>query len=186
MWRGTEGNVLTLAAELLLVAVLPALLVGAAAWDLMSFTIPNIVPAALVLFFFVFAALVFLSGQDVGLALNVLGWHVAAGFAALVAGMALFAAGYVGGGDAKLYAAASLWLGWDMFFEYTLFASLLGGALTLALLALRRVPLPAMLHGQAWLLKLADRHSGVPYGIALATAALVILPDSGLFRLAAG
>jgi prepilin peptidase CpaA len=100
--------------------------------------------------------------------------------------MVLFAMGWVGGGDAKLYAAASLWLGWNLFFEYTLIASLLGGALTLALLALRRVPLPAMLHGQVWLLRLADKHSGVPYGIALAVAALAILPQSELFRLAAG
>lgn len=177
---------LTLTAELLLVAVLPALLVGAAAWDLLSFTIPNIVPAALILFFCVFVALVLSSNHDAAFALNALGWHVAAGLAALVCGMALFAAGYVGGGDAKLFAAASLWLGWDLFFEYTVIASLLGGALTLALLALRRMPLPAMLHGQGWLLKLVDRKSGVPYGIALATAALVMLPESGLFHLAAG
>jgi len=177
--------VLSLSIGLMLVAILPALLVGAAAWDLMSFSIPNVVPAAMVLLFFVFAALVLLSGHGtgIGMTLIAIGWHLAAGIVALVAGMALFAAGYVGGGDAKLYAAASLWLGWNCFFEYTLYASLLGGALTLALLALRKMPLPAMLHGQGWLLRLVDKDSGVPYGIALAAAALFMLPESDLFRL---
>jgi prepilin peptidase CpaA len=179
--------VLTSAIELLLIAVLPALLVGAAAWDLASFTIPNLLPAVMALLFFVFVALALASGHsNLSVTLGGIGWHVAAALVALVAGMALFAAGYVGGGDAKLYAAASLWLGWDMLLEYTLLASLMGGALTLALLAVRRMPLPAMLHGQPWLLRLVDRQAGVPYGIALAAAALLMLPESNLFRLAAG
>ena len=176
---------LTVAIGLILVAVLPALLVGAAAWDLMSFTIPNILPATMVVLFFVFAALVLASGQGsgVGMTLSGIGMHIAPALVALVAGMALFALGYVGGGDAKFYAAASLWLGWNSFFEYTLYASLLGGGLTLTLLALRKMPLPAALHGQGWLLRLVDKESGVPYGIALAVAALLMLPQSDLFRL---
>lgn len=174
--------------QLILVAVLPALLVGAAAWDLMSFTIPNILPATMALLFLVFASLVLLSGHSagIGMTLGGIGWHMAAALVALVAGMVLFALGYVGGGDAKFYAAASLWLGWNSFFEYTLYASLLGGGLTLTLLALRKMPLPAMLHGQGWLLRLVDKDAGVPYGIALAAAALFMLPASDLFRLFAG
>ncbi len=175
---------LTTVAELLLVAVLPALLVGAAVWDLASFTIPNVLPAAMGLFFVVFMALASLAGHEVTFA--AIGLHAAAGLVAVAAGMAMFAAGWVGGGDAKLYAVVALWLGWNMLLEYTLIASLMGGALTLSLLALRRVPLPAMLHGQAWLLRLADRQAGVPYGIALAVAALIMLPHSELFRLAVG
>ena len=178
---------LTLAVKLLLIAVMPALLVGAAAWDLTSFTIPNLLPAVMGLLFFIFAAMAFASGNgDPSAMLGGFAWHVAAALVSLAAGMALFAVGYVGGGDAKLYAAASLWLGWDMLLEYTLLASLLGGALTLALLALRRMPLPAMLHGQPWVLRLVDRQAGVPYGIALAAAALMLLPKSDLFTLAFG
>jgi len=180
--------VLAVAIDLILIAVLPALLVGVAAWDLMSFTIPNILPAIMVLLFFVFAALVLVSGHGpgIGMTLSGIGSHLASAIVALAAGMALFALGYVGGGDAKFYAAASLWLGWDSFFEYTLYASLLGGGLTLTLLALRRIPLPAMLHGQGWLLRLVDRDAGVPYGIALAAAALFMLPDSDLIHLVGG
>lgn len=178
---------LTSVAQLLLVAVFPALLVGAAVWDLASFTIPNVLPAAMTVLFFLFAALAFAIGDgSSGMTLTDLGLHVAAGLVALAGGIAVFAAGWVGGGDAKLYAVAALWLGWQSLLEYTLMASLLGGALTLALLSLRRMPLPAMLHDQAWLMRLADRAQGVPYGIALVAAALIMLPESELFRLAVG
>ena len=174
---------LTNITELLLIAVLPALLVGAAFWDLASFTIPNVLPAAMGACFVLFIAVAAMDGDVTWTAL---GLHVAAGLIALVAGMVMFAFGWVGGGDAKLYAVASLWLGWNMLLEYTLIASILGGGLTLGILALRKVPLPAVLHGQGWLLKLADKDSGIPYGIALSAAALAALPQSELFRIAAG
>ncbi len=175
---------ITIAAELLLIAVLPALLVMAAVWDLGSFTIPNVLPGSMGLLFVLFIVLVAVAGHH--LTLDFIGLHMAAALVALAGGMVLFGMGYIGGGDAKLFAMASLWLGWHMLLEYTLFASLLGGALTLGVLALRRVPLPSSLHGQAWLLRLADRHEGVPYGIALAVGALAVLPHSELFLLAAG
>jgi prepilin peptidase CpaA len=111
--------------------------------------------------------------------------HLLAGGIGLALGMGMFAVGWVGGGDAKLFAMACLWLGWDAMYQYTLTASVLGGFLTLALLMFRRVPLPPVLAAQPWLLKLADREAGVPYGIALAIAALNVLPDTEVFRLAA-
>jgi prepilin peptidase CpaA len=57
--------------------------------------------------------------------------------------------------------------------------------LSVALLVLRKFPLPSVLAAQPWLVRLADRNSGVPYGVALAMAALVVLPDTELFRIAA-
>jgi prepilin peptidase CpaA len=45
--------------------------------------------------------------------------------------------------------------------------------------------LPRLLSAQPWLARLADPNSGVPYGVALAIAALVVLPDTELFRIAA-
>ena len=169
--------------SILLVAILPAILIAAAYFDLTTFTIPNMLPAAMFVLFAAFMLAVALAGHG-------LNWsdtwpHLLAGAVGLVAGMALFAAGWVGGGDAKLFAMACLWLGWDSMFEYTLVASLLGGMLTIALLMLRRLPLPALLAAQPWLVRLADRNSGVPYGVALAIAALVVLPDTELFRMVA-
>jgi len=90
----------------------------------------------------------------------------------------LFACGWIGGGDAKLAAAAVLWIGFAHLAEYLLYASLLGGALTLLLLQFRALPLPRMLVGRQWAERLHRRGGGVPYGIALAAAALVIYPQT--------
>ena len=62
-----------------------------------------------------------------------------------------------------------------------LMAALAGGALTLALLALRQLPLPAFALRWPWLARLHDHRTGVPYGIALAGAALAVYPQSELW-----
>jgi prepilin peptidase CpaA len=79
----------------------------------------------------------------------------------------------------------ALWLGFSDLLSYAALASLFGGALSLALLLLRQVPLPAPLAGQAWLLRLHDARSGIPYGVALAAGAFAVLPYTQIFRLAA-
>jgi prepilin peptidase CpaA len=170
--------------HIVLVAILPALFAAAAVWDLTSYTIPNVLILAFLTLFVVFAGVAMVNGQ--GFSLHEAGMHAAAGAIGLVAGMALFAAGWIGGGDAKLFAVAALWLGWDMLFPYTLLASILGGGLTLGLLAFRTMPLPAFLARQEWIMRLADRQGGIPYGIALATAALIVLPETAMFKLAVG
>jgi prepilin peptidase CpaA len=166
----------------LLVVVLPALLVAAAVWDLMSYTIPNVITGAMILLFIVFVGIIALSGET--LSWNEIGLHLLAGVLALAAGVAMFALGWIGGGDAKLFAAASLWLGWHALFDYVIAASILGGLFTLLLLMLRRIPLPAFLVKQAWIARLADHKGAVPYGVALAFAALLILPDTQIFEIA--
>jgi prepilin peptidase CpaA len=168
-----------MAGELLVIVVLPALLALAAGWDLASFTIPNILPVALVAAFAVYIA-------ATGFGPAVLGWHLLAGFLGLILGFTLFALGWIGGGDAKLFAAIALWFGFRDLAAYALTASLFGGALTLAILLLRRMPLPAVLVGQGWLLRLHDERSGIPYGVALAAGAFFVLPQTEIFRLAAG
>jgi prepilin peptidase CpaA len=169
--------------SILLMGILPVLLVAAAVFDLTSYTIPNILPAAMFLLFAALLLALTLTGHAMDWSEARL--HLLAGAVALAGGMAMFAAGWVGGGDAKLFAMACLWLGWDEMYEYLIVASLLGGLLTVGLLMLRRIPLPPLLAAQPWLLRLADRNSGVPYGIALAMGALAVLPDTEVFRLAA-
>jgi prepilin peptidase CpaA len=90
-----------------------------------------------------------------------------------------FARGWIGGGDAKLAAATALWFGFGHLLDYLLYASIFGGVLTLALLQFRNLPLPAVLTRQAWIKRLHDRAGGVPYGIALAAAALAVYPKTG-------
>ena len=165
-------------AEILVVVALPALLAAAAGWDLASFTIPNFINIAVIAVFPLFAL-------AAGLPLNAIGFHLLAGFAGLAIGFSLFALGYIGGGDAKLFAGIALWLGFADLMPYALLASVFGGFLTLALLIVRQWPLPHTLARQPWILKLHDTRSGVPYGVALAAGAFILLPYTEIFRLAA-
>jgi prepilin peptidase CpaA len=165
-------------AEILVLGALPLLLTAAAGWDVASFTIPNFVTLALMAVFAVFALAAGLSAADIG-------WHVLAGFVGLFIGFTLFAMGFIGGGDAKLFAAVLLWLGLKDLLPYALLASVFGGVLTLGLMFLRRYPLPLLLTRQDWIVKLHDTRSGVPYGVALAAGAFFLLPSTEIFRLAA-
>jgi prepilin peptidase CpaA len=165
-------------AEILVIVALPVLLAAAAGWDLASFTIPNFINVAVIAVFPVFAL-------AAGLSLETAGLHLLAGFAGLAIGFLFFALGYIGGGDAKLFAGVALWLGFADLMPYALLASVFGGFLTLGLLIVRQWPLPAMLTGQPWILKLHDAKSGIPYGVALAAGAFFLLPHSEIFRLAA-
>lgn len=173
---GQEGaNVI---AQVLVLIVFPATLLAAAGWDLASYTIPNRLQLALLVSFALFAV-------TVRMPPDVLGSHLLAGGTALLAGFVLFALGYIGGGDAKLFGCAALMFGMHDAAQYGLIASIFGGALTLGLLAMRSVPLPSFLTGMPWLLRLHDEREGVPYGVALAAAAFVQLPHAEIFRLAA-
>lgn len=166
----------------LVVAVLPALLVAAAVCDLMSYTIPNAIPGAMILLFALFMIVIVVTGP--GMSWSETGLHLLAGAIGLSVGVAFFAAGWVGGGDAKLFAAALLWLGWDALFDYAIMAAILGGVLTFGLLGLRQLPLPVFLVKQPWIARLSDHKGDVPYGVALALAALLVLPETRVFEIA--
>lgn len=165
-------------AEILVIVALPLLLAAAGAYDLASFTIPNFLNAALLAVFVLFAF-------AAGLSIPAIGWHLLAGLAGLMVGFALFALGFVGGGDAKLFAVTLLWLGLRDFLPYMLVASISGGVLTVVMLGLRQLPLPPPFMRQAWIVKLHDARSGIPYGVALAVGVFILLPSSEIFRLAA-
>ena len=151
--------------------VFPALMAFAAASDLFTMTISNRVSLALAAGFLVLAPLCGMSGPDFLM-------HLGAGTIVLVAAFGCFAMGWVGGGDAKVAAAASLWFGFAHLLNYLVYASLFGGALTLLLLQFRQWPLPLPLASQGWLLRLHAKESGIPYGIALAIGALMIYPET--------
>lgn len=157
--------------NLVAIIVFPLAMIFGALWDLTTMTIPNWLTVSLAAAFVVVAPFA-------GLGLEQIGWHLAAGCAALVAGMALFGFGFIGGGDAKFVAAAALWIGWSDLLGYLIVASIFGGVLTLAILGFRRMPLPQVLVRQAWVARLHDHREGVPYGVALALAGLVVFRDS--------
>jgi prepilin peptidase CpaA len=110
--------------------------------------------------------------------LHTLGLHAAAGAGVIVIAFFCFAMGWIGGGDAKLAAIIALWFGIERGFDFLLLASLLGGGLTLLILSFRGVMLPAFALRHEWLQRLHDPKQGIPYGIALAGAALAIYPQT--------
>ncbi|MGA9430289.1 MAG: prepilin peptidase, partial [Xanthobacteraceae bacterium] len=104
--------------------------------------------------------------------------QVEAAAAVLAVAFVCFARGWIGGGDAKLAAATALWLGFANLFTYLVYASLLGGALTLLIVQFRTLPLPRLLAGREWAERLHSQGAGVPYGVALAAAALLVYPQT--------
>src|SRR5262245_35409323 len=168
---------------ILVLGVLPVLLAAAAVSDLMTYRIPNIIPGVMILLFVAFLAMLALGGH--AMSFSDASPHLLAGVLGLLAGMGLFALGWIGGGDAKFFAAALLWLGFDSLIDYAIVASLIGGALTIGLITLRKIPQPAFLVRQAWFARLSDHKAGVPYGIALALGALIVLPYTHVFQIAA-
>jgi prepilin peptidase CpaA len=149
----------------------PATMAFAASSDLFTMTIANRVSLVLVGGFFALAVLT-------GMSPAAIGWHVGAGAALLTVGFGLFSFGWVGGGDAKLAAATALWFGFAHLLDYLLYASIFGGALTLLLIQFRMLPLPQVLAGREWIERLHQSGGGVPYGIALAAAALLVYPHT--------
>lgn len=152
----------------------PAILAWAAVSDMMTMRISNIIPLLLVLFFVILAILV-------GLPLATIGVHFLVAFVVLLITFGLFAAGWVGGGDAKLAAAVALWFGYPLSINFLLTAAIFGGGLTLAFLLLRRWPLPAGLLGVEWITRLHNQSNGVPYGIALAAAGMMVYAETAIF-----
>ena len=164
-------------ADAIRLLLFPALMAFAASSDLFTMTISNRVTLILVAGFF---ALALFTGMN----LNVVLWHTVAALAVLAVTFTFFAQGWIGGGDAKLAAATALWLGFDHLLPYFIYASLLGGALTVALLYFRLAPLPVWLAQAQWAQRLHGKDAGVPYGLALAAAALAVYPDTPWMALA--
>lgn len=153
----------------------PAMMAFAASSDLLTMTISNRVSLILVGGYF---ALALATGVSVGEVLS----HCGAGLLVLAVTFVFFSRGWIGGGDAKLAAATALWLGFDHLLSYFVVASLLGGALTVLLIKLRAWPLPAFLVGREWAERLHHRDAGIPYGIALAIAALIVYPETAWMK----
>jgi prepilin peptidase CpaA len=157
--------------EVIKLLLFPAMMAFAASSDLLTMKIPNRVSLLMIGGFILLAV-------ATGMSLEQLALHAAAGLLVLVLAFAFFARGWIGGGDAKLAAATALWFGFEHLTEYLLYGSIFGGALTLALLQYRALPLPGILVGRVWAERLHEPKGGVPYGIALAAAAMVVYPST--------
>jgi prepilin peptidase CpaA len=161
------------ALQLLLLAILPALVIVAGLKDLTSMKIPNWISGLLVLGFFPAALALGLPPAAIGL-------HLSVAVAALLIGMGLFALNLLGGGDVKLMAAACLWLGLSGSGVFVLATAVVGGVFSLALLVSRTWLQPWVGVGPGWLVQLMEPRGHIPYGVAIAIGALVAWPASPL------
>lgn len=157
--------------ELAIMFLFPAVIVLAGAMDIFTMTIPNRIALGLVAGFVVLAPFA-------GFGWDVIGLHVATGAAMLLLGIGAFAAGWVGGGDAKLFAAASLWMGPENIYQFSLVTAIFGGVLSVGIVSMRMLPLPEILGRQVWIARLHDAGAGAPYCTALAAAGLIVYPNT--------
>jgi prepilin peptidase CpaA len=157
--------------EAIELTLFPAMMAFAALSDLFTMTIANRVSLILVCGFGLLAVLTGKSAAD-------LFSHTGAAAAVLAVAFGFFTRGWMGGGDAKLAAATVLWLGFAHLADYLVYAALFGGVLTLLIIQFRVMPLPQVLLGRQWAERLHRSDSGIPYGIALAAAALIVYPQT--------
>ena len=155
----------------LVLMIFPLVVIVAAMRDVTSFTIPNWISLAA-------AALFAPCALALGMAPAALGACALVGLVALMAGIAMFALGWIGGGDAKLFAACALWLGWPAVLPFVLWTALAGGGLAVMLLWSRRVAQPVVAGAPVWAQRLMMPGGDVPYGLAIAAGALIAFPQS--------
>lgn len=148
--------------------IFAAIVAFAAATDLLTMRIPNRVSLSLAVAFLVAAPLAGLGPTEI---LS----HIGAGAVVLAASIGLFAVGGFGGGDAKLLPAAALWIGFEQLLPFLAYTTVFGGILSLAVLAYRRYPVLGI-RAPDWAMNLHKPGTGIPYGIAIASSGLLVLP----------
>jgi prepilin peptidase CpaA len=151
--------------ELLALTLFPTLVIAAAIGDLFTMRIPNWLNG-------VTALSVVPMGLLAGMPLAVAQGHLLAGAVMLVLGFALFARGYVGGGDAKLLAAAGLWIGWSSLLPFVLVTTIAGGVLAIVYKLWQLVRTEQEVRDFVWLRRVLRADLELPYGIAIAAGAV--------------
>jgi len=137
--------------------------------DIRSLNIPNAVSGLLFALFLPASLMAGWSFSDIAL-------QYGAGLALLIPLIFLYAGGFIGGGDLKLFVATSVWIGWRALPGYLLAVVLIGGGLALIVLILRKMPELPYLRRLPWLRPSTGPTQGIPYGVAIALAAIILFP----------
>lgn len=155
--------------DIIALALFAGLLVYAACSDIATLTIPNWVSIALL-------ALFPIAALASGVQLADIGWHLGFGAGVLVIGFLLFQANIIGGGDAKLFAAAAIWTGSLAFLPFLFWTTISGGILALALVSARQI-LPQAETYPPFVNRLLRKQDGIPYGVAILGGGLMVIPQ---------
>ena len=144
-----------------LVVIFCAVLIAAAVEDVLRLRVSNVTILAVI--------------ATAGVAVGLVGWsptlwqNLLVFVVLLAAGTLLFASGKVGGADVKLLAAVGLWMDLERAFMLLPAVFISGGFLALFVLFPRLLPRRA--NGPA----LHDRKRAVPYAVAIAVGALLVI-----------
>lgn len=159
--------------------IFPLAMIIAGAGDVLTRRIPNSLAIGT-------AALFLPAALATGMPVGILWLHVATAAVLLVLGFGLFSLGTIGGGDAKMMAAAGLWLGYPCAILFIIFSALAGGLLAAAVGLWFLVSMEGGMHSPRFEKALAPLKPSVPYGFALAAGAILATPFSWWMRVAAG
>jgi prepilin peptidase CpaA len=164
---------------LLVLSPLPLLLIVAAIKDATTMTIPNWISLAI--------AGAFLVTAPFALEVGAIGANALTAAGVLAAGFAMFSLNWIGGGDAKLLAAAALWMGLPGLPDFLIWTGIFGGGLSLGLLGARQIvvylPIAPV---QGALGRLLEPKGDIPYGLAIAAGGLAAFPQSAIFSAIVG
>lgn len=148
-----------------ILAAAAIILALAAVQDIASLRIANLFPVLMIALYAVWVAMV---GWNASLWLN------AASFLAMLgAGIILFGRGWLGGGDVKLLAATALWFPLTALPAFMAYVTMIGGLMTLALIALRRMVMAGS--GDRIRNPVLKPKGPIPYGVAIAIGAIACL-----------
>ena len=92
----------------------------------------------------------------------------------------MFALRWIGGGDAKVMAAAGLWLGVTGAPAFLVWTAIAGGAFACMLLLARFWGQVYVAGAPRWVGRLLEPRGDIPYGVAIAAGALAAFPESPL------
>lgn len=165
-----------LPALLLFVFATPQLM--AALNDANAMKIPNRIPLIVLAAYFVMVPFTW-AGVPVFLE------HLTVGVVMFAIGFAMFAFGWMGGGDSKLLAATAFWFTLSDAVTYMMFTAVFGGVLTLFIMVGRSY-IPVRVITSQWAQTMFKDETKIPYGLALAAGAIATLPQSQMFKVALG
>lgn len=166
--------------EAAILVIFPLCVAMAGFTDMLTMKIPNRISIVLAVSFLIIAPFT-------GMSLAMFGIHVGSALLVFIGCFVLWNFGYMGGGDVKVIAAASLWYGFNIdLVAFLMITGIYGGFLAITILSMRAwqntlivFPIPIPSHF------ITDR-AGIPYGIAIAVAAFSTFPDTWMFARALG
>ena len=168
---GTAGTGRGSMIQFLSITVFPLLMIVAGVGDALSMRIPNWLTTLIAVAFLPMALLTAMPLADFGV-------HVAVGSGMFVLGFVLFSLRVFGGGDAKLLAAAGLWLGWPDLIPFLVMTAFAGGALGLAVGAWSLINMNSEIKQGSIFKRFGTVKPSVPYGYAFAVGAILAFPDT--------